>query len=212
MTSLYSFQPSSVFFSSCKTVTLGPDLQVCICPSPHLWFFMQNSHIWTSIQVSIGTRPHLSGCAYKTAWSAPELLVYIGSSPNLWLCAFKTATLGQKLHVSMGPRHHLWFSAWKTACLASELLVSMCRSPHVWFLDAKQRILDWNKMYLSLRCNLSFCACKPAWFAPEWQVHMDSSPHLWFLSCKSATLKLNLQVCMGLPDLICDFEHTQQRA
>ena len=26
-----------VFFS-CKIVTLGPDLQVCIGPSPHVWF------------------------------------------------------------------------------------------------------------------------------------------------------------------------------
>ena len=96
-------------------------------------FCMQNSDIWTSSQVSIGSKPHLSVCAYKTAWSEPELLVYMGSSPNLWFCAFKTATLGSNLHVSMGPRHHLWFCAWKTACQASELLVSMGRSPHVWF-------------------------------------------------------------------------------
>ena len=37
ITSLYESQPSSVVFG-CKTATLGPDLQVSIGPSPHLWF------------------------------------------------------------------------------------------------------------------------------------------------------------------------------
>ena len=26
------------FFPPCKTATLGPDLQVCMGPRPHLWF------------------------------------------------------------------------------------------------------------------------------------------------------------------------------
>ena len=34
---LCGFQPSSVVFA-CKTATLGPDLQVCMCPRPHLCF------------------------------------------------------------------------------------------------------------------------------------------------------------------------------
>ena len=37
ITSLYESQPSSVVFG-CKTATLGPDLQVSLGPSPHLWF------------------------------------------------------------------------------------------------------------------------------------------------------------------------------
>ena len=37
ITSLYESQPSSVVFG-CKTATLGPDLQVSMGPSPHLWF------------------------------------------------------------------------------------------------------------------------------------------------------------------------------
>ena len=37
ITSLYGSQPSSVVFG-CKTATLGPDLQVCVGPRPHLWF------------------------------------------------------------------------------------------------------------------------------------------------------------------------------
>ena len=60
MTSLYGFQPLSVFFSSCKTVTLGPVLQVCMGPSPHVWF-----------------------CACKSAALAHELLVSIGPSHHV---------------------------------------------------------------------------------------------------------------------------------
>ena len=37
ITSLYGSQPSSVVFA-CKTLTLAPELQVSMGPSPHLWF------------------------------------------------------------------------------------------------------------------------------------------------------------------------------
>ena len=123
------------------------DKSICV-PALICGFCRQNRDIWTSIQVSMGTRPHLSFCAYKTTWLAPELLVSTGSSPHLWLCAFKTATLGPKLHASMGLRPHLSFCACNTAWLASELLVSMGPSPHVRFFDIKQRLLDWSKKSL----------------------------------------------------------------
>ena len=38
ITSLYGSQPSSVVFG-CKTATLGPGLQVYVGPRPHLWFW-----------------------------------------------------------------------------------------------------------------------------------------------------------------------------
>ena len=85
-TSLYGFQPLSVFFSPSKTATLGPDLQVCMGPRPHLWF-------WA----------HITRCL------AQEYKVYMGSSPHVWFCAFKTASLWPKLHVSIGPSPHVWF-------------------------------------------------------------------------------------------------------
>ena len=37
-TSLYGSQPSFMAFS-CKTATLGPELQVSMGPRPHQWFF-----------------------------------------------------------------------------------------------------------------------------------------------------------------------------
>ena len=68
-TSLYSSQHSSVVFA-CKTATFGPEFQVSIGPTPHLWFF-----------------------AFTTATLAPELQVSMGPSPHLWFCAFTTATV-----------------------------------------------------------------------------------------------------------------------
>ena len=48
--------------------------------SPHLWFLDAKQ---PELQVSMGTTPHLSFCACKTARLAPELLVSIGPCPHL---------------------------------------------------------------------------------------------------------------------------------
>ena len=195
-------------------------------------FCMQNSDLWTSIQVSMGTRPHLSFCAYKTGWLAPELLVSMGSSPHRWFCAFKTAPLGPKLHVSMGP------------------------SPHVWILDAKQRLLDWNYKALWVKDN-TCCVCmqnfdfwtritsiygsqtwpiilcmynsvlnfrmtslygsqpssvvfafKTAWLASELLVSMGPRPPDWFLDAKQRLLDLNNK-SLWVPNITCHFVHAK---
>ena len=44
ITSLYGSHPSSVIFA-CKSATLGPELQVCIGPRPHLWFLHSKQSI-----------------------------------------------------------------------------------------------------------------------------------------------------------------------
>ena len=97
---LYVSQPSFVPFAG-KTAPFGSELQV-----------------------SIGPRHHLSFCACKTFWLAPQLLD------------------------SKGPRPHLSFCACKTIWLAWEILVSMSPNPHLWFFHAKQRLLDQNDMSL----------------------------------------------------------------
>ena len=72
ITSLYGSQPSSVVFT-CKTVTFGPELQV-----------------------SMGTTPHLSFCARKTARLAPQLLVssLYGFQSSSVLFGYTTVTFG----------------------------------------------------------------------------------------------------------------------
>ena len=71
MTSLYGFQPSPVFFSR-KSATLGPYLQVCIGPRPHMWF-----------------------CTCKTATLGLELQVYVGPRPHMWFLHAKQRLLDQ---------------------------------------------------------------------------------------------------------------------
>ena len=115
---LYGFQSSPAVLCMQNSDFTTRITSICRWIDPTCGFRMQNSAFWTSVQVSMGTRPHLSFCACKSAWLAPELFV------------------------SMGPRHNLSFCACKTAWLAPELLVSMCPSPHLWFSHAKQRLLD----------------------------------------------------------------------
>ena len=63
--------------------------------SPYLWFLHAKQRLLTELQVSMVTRPHLSLCACKTAWLAPELLVSIGPSPHLWFLYAKQRLLDQ---------------------------------------------------------------------------------------------------------------------
>ena len=54
---------------------------------------MQTETFGPELQVSIGTRPHLSFCACKTECLPPDLIVSMGPRPRLWICACKTVTL-----------------------------------------------------------------------------------------------------------------------
>ena len=72
----------------------------------------------------------------------------MGTRRHLSFCAYKTETLGPELQVPVGPRPHLSFYACKTGCLASELLVSFGPRPNVWFLEEKQGLLDQNNKSL----------------------------------------------------------------
>ena len=84
-TSLYVFQPSSVF----------------LC--------MQNSTFRTRLTSLYGSQSSSVLWAHITACLAQEYKVYMGSNPHLWFCACKTAWLASELLVSMGPSTHVWF-------------------------------------------------------------------------------------------------------
>ena len=58
-TSLYGSLPSSAVFT-CKTTTLGPELQVSIAPRHHLWcFVLKAATLAQELQVCVGPSPHL---------------------------------------------------------------------------------------------------------------------------------------------------------
>ena len=120
-----------LWFCACKTVTLGPDLQVCMGPRPHLWFL---AHITACLaqeyQDTMGPRPHLRILIakqhlmvqnYKSLW-VPDLTCRFvhgnsvistritslyGFQPSCVVLWFQNSDLKTKLHVSMGPTPHL---------------------------------------------------------------------------------------------------------
>ena len=164
MTSLYGFQPLSAFFSPCKTVTLRPDLQVCIGPSPQLCFFAYKTATFgEELKACMGPWLHLSFCACKTAWLASESLVSMGPSPYLWI-----------LHANQRLLEPNYKSIWVPA-----LICGLCM----------QNSALWTRIQVRMctRPHLSFCAYKPAWLAPELLISMCSSPHMWFCAFKTAT-------------------------
>ena len=183
-----------------------------MCPRPHLSLCaFKTSWLAPELQVSVCPRPHLSFCACKTAWLAQESLVPMGPSPHLWFCACKTATLGLELQVSAGEETPPVVSACKTATSGQESLVSMGPSPHLWFLHAKQRVLDQNYNSLWIPdLTFRFVHAKTEWFPPEWQVSKSPRQNLSFCAWKTATLAHELLVSIG-PNPYLWFLHSKQR-
>ena len=143
---------------------------------------MQNRDIWFRISSLYGSQTSTMVFPFKTAWLAPELLVFMCPRPHLSFCtskknvinivitslygsqpssvvfAGKTATFGSELKVSMGPRHHLGFFARKTTWIASELLFSMGPRPHLLFYH----IPEYNTDFLATQ----LCTTRSGRLAP----------------------------------------------
>ena len=136
-TSLYCPRPHLWFFAF-KTATLAPELQISL----HVFCMPA----FRSRIISIGGFVHftriasLCGCHIIVHSLQRELIVSVGPRPLLSFCAWKTSWLAPELPASIGPRLHLSFCTCKTTWLSSELLVSMGPSRHMWFLHAKQRL------------------------------------------------------------------------
>ena len=117
ITSLYGFQRSSVVFAS-KTATLGPDLQVCMCPSPKVWYWaLVTAFLEQEYQVYVGLQPspvvlclqngdfRTSLCGSQTSPvifcmqnSVPNIRItsLYGSQPSFEVFACKTTTFVPK--------------------------------------------------------------------------------------------------------------------
>ena len=108
ITSLYGFQPSYVVFG-CKTTTLGPDLQVCMGPSPHLCLLYAKQRLvdqHTSLY-EYHTSPVV--LCIQTSVISTRITSFYGFQPSSVVLYMKTATLGPDLQVCKCPRPHLWF-------------------------------------------------------------------------------------------------------
>ena len=187
ITSLNLFQLSSVVFA-CKTSWLAAELQVSMCP-----------------------RPHLSSCACKTACLASELLVSMGPRPNLSIFAFKTPCLALELLVSIGPSPPLWFL---NAKLDYWTRITSLYGSQIWPVVLCMQIsvfTTWKtSVYGSLPSTVDF-ACKTASLCAELCVSIGPRPHLCFFLSKQRLLEWNNK-SPWVPDMTCRFVHVQQRA
>ena len=187
ITSLNLSQLSSVVFA-CKTLWLAAELQVSMCP-----------------------RPHLSSSACKTACLASELLFSMGARPNLSFCAFKTACLALEILVPIGPCPPLWFL---DAKLAYWTRITSLYGSHIWPVVLCMQISVINtwitSVYRSLPSTVDF-SCKTASLCAELYVSMGPRPHLCFFLSKQRLLERNNK-SLWVPDMTCRFVHVQQRA
>ena len=160
ITSLYWSQPSSVVYA-CKTATLEQDLQVCMGPRPHQWFW-----------------------AHITACLAQEWKDYMGSSTHVWFCANKSETLAHESLVSIGPSPHLWFLHAKQWLLGQHTsLYGYQTSPVVLCKYISVLNIRITSLYGSQPSSVVF-AFKTAHYGQEILVSMGPNPHLWFLHAK----------------------------
>ena len=149
---------------------------------------MQNSDFWTRMYKSLWV-PDLTCrfCAWKTAWLAPELLVYNGfQPPSVVLCHSKQSALWNQTNKSL------------------------------WVPDITCHFVHEIRAWLSTRIYLSlwvpaliggFVHAKSAWFAPEWQVYMGSSSDNSgpFVLEKQRDFRASTYKSVWVPDLICGF-------
>ena len=148
MTSLYGFQPSSVFFFHAKQRLYDQTYKTVWGPDLIYGFCIQNSDFWNRITNLYESQTSPVVLCGQYGVIRTRITCLYGSQHLSVILTCKTATFGAELQVFMGPSHDLSFCAYKTAWLASELLVSMSPISHVWFLDAKQRLLDRNNKSL----------------------------------------------------------------
>ena len=94
ITSLHGSQPSSVAFAF-KTATLVSESLVSMSPRLRLLICECKTCLGPEWQVSIGPSLHLWFFAFKTTRFATELLVSMGPSPHLWFLHAKQRPLDQ---------------------------------------------------------------------------------------------------------------------
>ena len=172
---------------ACKTATFGPNLQV-----------------------SMGTRPHLSFCACKTVWLASEWLVSMGPSPHLWFLDAKQRLLDQNNKSLWVPDITCRFCTQNR--VISSRITSLYGSQLSYVVFACKTATFGPNLQVSMgtRPHLSFCAWKTVWLASEWLVSMGPSPHMLFLDAKQRLFDQN-NMSLWVPDITCHFVLSKQR-
>ena len=158
----------------------------------------------------MGPKPHLSFCASKRVWLAPEIIVSMGPSPHLLFIGAKLCLLGQNdkslwvpvLICGLWMQNSDFWTRIASVYWSQMYPNALCMQNNV--------ISTWNtSLYRSHPSSMVF-ACKTATFGPELQASMGSRLHLSYWECKTSYLASeNLSLCD--PVLIYGFWHAKQR-
>ena len=147
-------------------------------------FCIQNSAFSTRIASLYVSEPSSVVLAFKTATLGPELQVSMGTRPHLSFCACKTTCLASEILDSMGPSPHLWFLHAKSDFRARITSLNESQtSPVVLCMQNNEISIRKTSPYVSQPSSVVF-ACKTAPLGPELQVSMGPRPHLCFLHSK----------------------------
>ena len=137
-------------FLFAKTACLTSELLVSMGPSPHLWFWMQNSDLWTGITSLYGSQTWPSVlCMYDSVISTRITRLY-GFQPSSVVLSIQNSNLMTAIACVYGYQTSPVVFYMENS-VASIRITSACGSktpPHLWFQHAKQRILDQNNKSL----------------------------------------------------------------
>ena len=146
------FIQNSDFSTRIASLYWSQPLSVVLC--------IHNSDIMTELIVSMGPRPHLSFCAFKTAWLASNTSLYgsLTSPVDLWI---------------------------KNFVLRSRMTLVYWTQPSsvVLCIQNSDFSIRMTSLYGSLPSSVVF-SCKTAAFWSELQVSNGPRPHLGFLHSK----------------------------
>ena len=155
-------------FCASNMPCLAPELQVSMCPRPHLWFWLQNSVLWDRIiRLYWSQSSPVILCRQYAVISTRITSLYWSQTPPVILCmqnrvirtrisilhesqpssvvlCIQNSDFMTRIICMYGPRPQLWICVCKTAWLQPKLIVSMGPRSHLRFLHAKQRLLDKN--------------------------------------------------------------------
>ena len=157
----------------------------------------------------MGTRPHLSFCAYKTAWLAQGLLLSMGSSPHVWFLDAKQRLLDWN-YKAVGVKNH-------TCCFCMQNYDFWTRITSLYGSQTWPVILCMYNSVLNIRITSLYgsqpssvvFAFKTVWLSSELLVSMGPRPHDLFLDAKQRLLDRNNK-SLWVPNRTCRFVHAKR--
>ena len=200
-------------FCACNTAWLAPELQVSMCPSPHLWFLHAKQRILDQNFKSLWVPALICGfCMQKSAFWIRITSLY-GSHISPILLCIQNSVIWTWISSLYGFQPSSVVLCMQNGDFRNRI-TSLCRwidptcgfrmqnsdiwtriaslygsqtSPVVLCMQYSVISTRITSLYVSQPSSMVF-ACKTAHFGPELQVSIGPRPHLWFWAHITASL------------------------